>query len=117
MLDRMAVGELPAKPHTALRNKEGRLRHEECLTRDGFDGPFTILYHVDRPHTAAVATAAHGWETPEAVDDKPRALARRHYRSQEVPRRGGPLRLDIGGGQCMVGTLPDCVPHPTCSRS
>jgi homogentisate 1,2-dioxygenase len=90
MLDRMAAGEIPAKPHTALRDAAGRLRHEECLTRDGFDGPFTILYHAERPHTAAVATAAHGWEIPEAVDDKPLPLARRHYRSQDVPRRGGP---------------------------
>jgi homogentisate 1,2-dioxygenase len=86
----MAAGEIPAKPHTALRDAAGRLRHEECLTRDGFDGPFTILYHAERPHTAAVATAAHGWEIPEAVDDKPLPLARRHYRSQDVPRRGGP---------------------------
>jgi homogentisate 1,2-dioxygenase len=48
------------------------------------------MYHVERPHTAAVTTAAHGWEIPEAVDDKPRPLARRHYRSQDLPRRGGP---------------------------
>ena len=36
----------------------GELRYEECLTRDGFDGPYTILYHV-RPaaHAAARATA------------------------------------------------------------
>ena len=79
MLDRMSVGELPAKPHTALRDGDGRLRYEECLTREGFDGPFTIMYHAERPHTAAVATAGHGWEIPEASDDKP--LARRHYRS------------------------------------
>ena len=90
MLDRMSVGELPAKPHTALRDTDGRLRYEECLTREGFDGPFTIMYHADRPHTAAVATAGHGWEIPEAGDDSARPLARRHYRSQEVPRRGGP---------------------------
>jgi len=90
MLDRMSVGEIPAKPHTALRDTEGRLRYEECLTREGFDGPFTIMYHAERPHTAAVATAGHGWEIPEAGDDSARPLARRHYRSQEVPRRGGP---------------------------
>jgi homogentisate 1,2-dioxygenase len=86
----MVAGEIASKPHTALRDGSGRLRHEECLTRDGFDGPFTIMYHVERPHTAAVTTAAHGWEIPEAVDDKPRPLARRHYRSQDLPRRGGP---------------------------
>jgi len=90
MLDRMVAGEVPAKPHTALRDGGGRLRNEECLTRDGFDGPFTIMYHVDRPHTAAVTTAGHGWEIPASVDDKPLPLARRHYRSQELARRGGP---------------------------
>jgi homogentisate 1,2-dioxygenase len=90
MLDRMMAGTVPDKPHTALRDGGGRLRYEECLTREGFDGPFTILYHVDRPHTAALATAAHGWEVPELADEEPRPLARRHYRSQELPRRGGP---------------------------
>jgi homogentisate 1,2-dioxygenase len=90
MLDRMTAGTIPDKPHTALRDGGGQLRHEECLTRDGFDGPFTILYHAERPHIAAPSTPTHGWEIPEAVDDETRPLARRHYRSQEVPRRGGP---------------------------
>jgi homogentisate 1,2-dioxygenase len=90
MLDRMVAGTVPDKPHTALRDAGGRLRYEECLTRDGFEGPFTILYHVERPHTAAVAAPAHGWEVPELDDDDPaRPLARHHYRSQELPRRGG----------------------------
>ncbi|HXI54768.1 MAG TPA: homogentisate 1,2-dioxygenase [Polyangia bacterium] len=87
MLDRMTAGEIPAKPHTALRDAEGRLRYEECLTRDGFDGPFTMLYHRDRPHTQAVTTAAHGWELPQTAEVR-RPLARRHYRSQDLPRVG-----------------------------
>ena len=33
MLDRMVAGVVPDKPHTALRDAAGRLRHEECLTR------------------------------------------------------------------------------------
>jgi homogentisate 1,2-dioxygenase len=90
MLDRMTSGTVPDKPHTALRDEAGKLRHEECLTRDGFEGPFTIMYHLDRPHTAAVTTAAHGWEAPAAADDEAPPLARRHYRSQDLPRRGGP---------------------------
>jgi homogentisate 1,2-dioxygenase len=90
MLDRMVAGTVPDKPHTALRDASGRLRYEECLTRDGFEGPFTILYHAERPHTAALATPTHGWEVPELDDDDPaRPLARHHYRSQELPRRGG----------------------------
>jgi homogentisate 1,2-dioxygenase len=90
MLDRMTVGTVPDKPHTALRDEAGKLRHEECLTRDGFDGPFTIMYHQQRPHTAAVVGAAHGWEVPQPPDEEARPLARRHYRTQDLQPRGGP---------------------------
>jgi homogentisate 1,2-dioxygenase len=88
MLDRMVAGFVPGKPHTALRDDAGHLRYEECLTRDGFDGPFTILYHERRPHTADVADPTHGFALPAAISERP--LARRHYRSQRLPRRGGP---------------------------
>jgi len=90
----MTVGTVPDKPHTALRDAAGDLRHEECLTREGFDGPFTILYHAHRPHTAALADAAHGWEVPLPADAEGdvRRLARRHYRASELePRGGAPL--------------------------
>jgi homogentisate 1,2-dioxygenase len=86
----MTLGTVPDKPHTALRDAAGRLRHEECLTREGFEGPYTILYHVERPHTAALADAAHGWEAPQLADVEARRLARRHYRSQDLEPRGGP---------------------------
>jgi homogentisate 1,2-dioxygenase len=89
MLDRMTAGVVPDKPHTALRDGEGHLRYEECLTREGFDGPYTILYHHERPHLAQPMTAAHGWEIPGDADEEPRPLARRHYRSPELARRGG----------------------------
>jgi homogentisate 1,2-dioxygenase len=89
MLDRMTVGTVPDKPHTALRDAAGKLRHEECLTRDGFDGPFTILYHQERPHTAAVVEVSHGWEVPQPPDEEGRPLARRHYRTQDLQPRGG----------------------------
>src|SRR5437667_8004867 len=89
MLDRMTVGVVPDKPHTALRDAAGTLRYEECLTREGFEGAFTIMYHEQRPHTAALATAAHGWEVPQSGDADARPLARRHYRTQELPQRGG----------------------------
>jgi homogentisate 1,2-dioxygenase len=88
MLERMVQGEVPPKHHTALRDAEGRLRHEEAYTRAGFDGPYTLAYHVGRPHAVHAAEAGHGWRVPEPVG--PRPLARRHYRTQELPRRGGP---------------------------
>jgi homogentisate 1,2-dioxygenase len=43
VIDRMAEGDLPPKPHTAFRSASGKLRYEECLTRRGFDGEFSIL--------------------------------------------------------------------------
>lgn len=49
MIDRMQLGEVPPKPHTVFRSAEGRLRHEECFTRLGFDGEFSILYHEGSP--------------------------------------------------------------------
>ena len=38
---------------------------------------------------AMPAPAVHGWEIASDADDEPRPLARRHYRSQELARRGG----------------------------
>jgi homogentisate 1,2-dioxygenase len=88
MLDRMQLGEVPRKHHIQLRGADGELRYEECFTRDGFDGPYTILYHVRRPHTHRITAPAHGWTAPVAADD--RALAKRHYRTGELAGRGGP---------------------------
>ena len=50
MLERQRHGDVPDKPHTALRDPQGTLRYEECFTRRGFDGAYTILYHERRPH-------------------------------------------------------------------
>ena len=87
MLDRVVVGEVPRKHHIALRDAEGHLRYEECFTRDGFDGPYTILYHLRRPHLQHLAATQHGWPTPTAA--APRALAKRHFRGDRVPGLGG----------------------------
>ena len=88
MLDRMQVGDVPRKHHIQLRGADGALRVEECFTRDGFDGPYTIAYHLRRPHTHELAPASHGWAGPAEAPE--RALAKRHYRSGELANRGGP---------------------------
>jgi homogentisate 1,2-dioxygenase len=92
MLDRMAVGTLPRKHHITLRDEAGRLRWEECLTRKGFDGPYTIAYHVERPHEHRLAPARHGFSLPQAAPRGP--LAKRHYKSGELPPRPGP-QVDV----------------------
>lgn len=88
MLERLVFGTVPRKHHIALRGEDGTLRFEECLTREGFEGPFTIAYHLGEPHTQSVAQVKHGWKLPVAVADRP--LAKRHYRSQDLKPKGGP---------------------------
>jgi homogentisate 1,2-dioxygenase len=88
MIDRRTAGQLPPKPHTVFRNPEGGLYYEECLTRAGFDGPYTIGYHRARPHTAVAAEVPHGWQLPAPLG--PRRLAKRHYRSQDLETPPGP---------------------------
>ena len=87
MLDRIVMGDVPAKHHTQLRGADGALRFEECFTRDGFDGPFTILYHLGRPHLQQPDVIGHGWTAPTIDDGRP--LAKRHYLSGMVARTGG----------------------------
>ena len=93
MLDRVAVGDLPPKHHVALRGAKGELLYEECLTRAGFDGPYTILYHLNRPHALAPSHSGHiavpARARREAEDDA--GLRRRHYRTQEHALAGAPM--------------------------
>lgn len=88
MLDRMQLGDVPRKHHVQLRGADGALRYEECFTRDGFEGPFTIMYHQRRPHTHRLAPARHGWQAPVAAAE--RALAKRHYKTAELAGKRGP---------------------------
>lgn len=85
MLERLAFGELPRKHHLALRSADGKLFYEECLTRKGFDGPYTILYHQNRPQ-ALRAAGAPLVEPLEPAERGPRApgLSRRHFRTQAL---------------------------------
>jgi len=87
VLTRVQFGDVPRKHHIAFRDAEGRLRHEECFTRAGFDGPYTIAYHRNRPHAQHVAEARHGWKVPAPA--APRAIAKRHYRTQDLAAPGG----------------------------
>ena len=88
MLDRMIQGEVPPKHHVALRGPGGVLRHEQAFTRAGFDGAYTLSYHLHRPHATHSAEARHGWPAPVAAG--PRRLARRLYRTPAVRAPSGP---------------------------
>ncbi|MDH5674032.1 MAG: homogentisate 1,2-dioxygenase [Myxococcales bacterium] len=81
MLERMAVGELSRKHHLALRGEGGALRYEHCLTREGFDGAYSILYHLERPQALCFERSeARAAVAPSA--GAPRI--RRHFRCAKL---------------------------------
>jgi homogentisate 1,2-dioxygenase len=93
LIDRMAAGELPAKPHTAFRSPSGALRFEECLTRRGFDGEFSILYH-EGPPTAdrLIGPVSPGrWDRKAPVPAEHQPLRRRLLLGGKAPEGFTPV--------------------------
>jgi len=88
MIDWMRCGELPEKPHTVFRSPEGSVRYEECFTRRGFDGEFSILYHLSHPAVdLEIALAEPGpfdRKVPVAASHVP--LKRRLFLGGKAPR-------------------------------
>lgn len=89
MLDRLAFGRLPPKHHVALRSETGALHYEECLTRNGFDGPYTIVYHEARPQSLRPSSTHHRYRSPrQSSPAGETSLRRRHYRAAHVSSSG-----------------------------
>lgn len=116
MLDRMSLGELPRKHHLVFRGRDGQLRFEHCITREGFDGPYTISYHEHEPHTPRLEKTPYGFALPEAAP--PETLARRHYLTGQVEaarRQGAPLQTRIPllfNSDVVIGVLFPTEPDP-----
>lgn len=87
MLERWAAGRIPPKPHLVFRAADGRLHYEECVTRAGFEGAFSILYHEHRPHEAEPVEGALGFGV--AAPGQKGQLLRRRYRCLDLPQGGG----------------------------
>jgi homogentisate 1,2-dioxygenase len=87
MLDRVCAGHVPIKPHLVFKSKDGALYFEECLTRSGFDGPFSILYHEHRPYETLPIDVPRNFKVPAASEWK--GLLRRHYRCLDLGPTGG----------------------------
>lgn len=82
MLHRHTLGRIPPKPHTAFYDEDGKLLMEQCITREGFNGPFSILYFRTPPtdEFAAEDLALPGFSPVETVTGQ--SLVRRHIRPQ-----------------------------------
>jgi homogentisate 1,2-dioxygenase len=102
MLERISAGELPAKPHTVFRTAAGERTYEECLTRGGFEGPYSILYHLHRPHEAMPFETTVGFPVPlgGGVAEASTDLRRRRFHCLGLP---GPQ----GGGRGADATPID----------
>ena len=94
MIDRMQLGLVPAKPHI-VHEVEGKLTYEECFTRQGFDGAYSILYHRAPPTRGqAPRPSQRGWGAPVAASID--LLARRHFVTPRLP----------AGGQLLDARVP-----------
>ena len=93
MINYRKAGELPRKPHSVFRNEKDQLLFEHCFTRDGFDGPFSILYNEAPPQGFGDGTAVEPlFPLPEEVEGgEKEALRRRHLRSQDLKTGGTPI--------------------------
>ncbi len=89
MIDRVTMGLVPPKPHTAFRDGKGQLFHEEMHTRGGFGGAFTYFYHrfPVTAHEDAGGTQ-RGFPSPSSETGTPSPLRRRLYTSDKIPAAG-----------------------------
>lgn len=106
MIHRLQRGNVPTKPHTVFA-PEGKVVFEHCITRQGFDGNFTMVYHRHPPHWVrsqedlgpAPGAESGTWDGP---------LRRRHFRTPEMPRGGSPFlgRLSlVANAECAVSIV------------
>jgi homogentisate 1,2-dioxygenase len=88
VFERTVVGSVPKKHHIVHRGGDGGLLHEECITQEGFEGPYTIAYHLRAPHHGVLDDKpVRGWALPEALSTT-QPLARRHYHSGQMAMPG-----------------------------
>lgn len=82
------LGEIPRKRHSVFRQHNGQLYAEELIGNQGFTGPSSLVYHLQRPtQTLSVRKIADlGWR-PEPE----RVLHHRHFKTAQVRKAGSPI--------------------------
>ncbi|MDX2197550.1 MAG: homogentisate 1,2-dioxygenase [Phycisphaerae bacterium] len=88
MIHRHTLGRIPAKHHIAMRDEDGKLLMEQMVTREGFHGPYSILYFRTPPtdEFSVEKLALPGFCPFELVKEQP--LHRRHVRTQDFKPAG-----------------------------
>ncbi|MFQ5502025.1 MAG: homogentisate 1,2-dioxygenase [Phycisphaerae bacterium] len=87
MIYYMKLGKVPPSPHTAFY-EDGKLLMEQCHTREGFDGAFSILYYRIPPtdENAVEKLAIPGFCPFEPLAEQ--LLYRRHIKTRELNTTG-----------------------------
>lgn len=115
MLQRHTLGIVPPKPHTALY-ENGKLLMEQMITREGFNGPFSILYFRTPPtdEQAVEPLDVPGFCPVTYIEDQP--LRRRHIQPQKMPAEGDFLtgRRSLLVADCLV--MGACRPKTSTPR-
>ncbi len=88
MIQRHTLGKVPAKPHTAFYDEDHQLLMEVCVTRQGFSGPFSILYYRRPPTDEAVAEPYTLPDFSPITSMDGQDLRRRHVVSSRLPPGG-----------------------------
>ncbi len=88
MIHHHQLGKIPPKPHTAFYDENNKLLMEHCLTREGFEGAFSILYYRTPPtdENAVEKLAIPGFCPFERLEEQP--LYRRHIKTFDLKLRG-----------------------------
>lgn len=87
MLQRQALGTFPPKHHIT-HYEDGHLLMEQMITREGFVGPYSIVYYRIPPtdECAVEPTSIPGFAPFELADDQ--SLKRRHVKTQDLAPKG-----------------------------
>ena len=84
------LGKIPRKRHTALRDDNGNIYHEELKGNKGFDGPSSLIYHIHRPTAVAGTRLIREMKLEEDPD---KSLRMRHFYTSKL-KKGGSHVLD-----------------------
>jgi homogentisate 1,2-dioxygenase len=93
------VGEVPARRHTAFRDPDGVLRHEELMGEEGFSSDASLLYHRGVP---SAIVDSQVWQLPELATADNHPLKPRHLRLHSLFDEDEAKAIDPVQGRRLV---------------
>ena len=100
------AGAVPAKRHIQFRRPDGGLYAEELLSTKGFDGVYSLVYHL-RPPTAALDVRP--WDRPTRRFAPNEPVRNRHFATGRSQRPGDAVdgRVPLLGNADIVFSVAD----------